>query len=218
MALTKRDVLRLIELLRQDETLRDELRCVLFPPNLEVWMSRVDERLMRIESTLSELRGWQRETDYWRKSEWFLGRLLQNIRSGDPVVLEHLEAAEAQGTIAPEEADEVLQADLLLLGEVRRGKFEGQTVLLLGEISVTIGREDVERVLQRAAIAQRAGLWAIPLVSGSRWASRAVKAWALSEFVLCSEDGKLQPSPSQAWDAVERVLAHWRPQETTFVR
>jgi hypothetical protein len=64
LALTAKDVLRLIELLRQNDWLRDELRRVLLPHNFEGWMKGVDERLMRIESTLGELRGLAKELDY----------------------------------------------------------------------------------------------------------------------------------------------------------
>jgi hypothetical protein len=86
LALTAKDVLRLIELLRQNDWLRDELRHVLLPHNFEGWMKGVDERLMRIESTLGELRGLAKELDYWRKAGRFLSRLLtkcQGSGAGD---------------------------------------------------------------------------------------------------------------------------------------
>jgi hypothetical protein len=126
LALTAKDVLRLIELLRQNDWLRDELRRVLLPHNFEGWMKGVDERLMRIESTLGELRGLAKELDYWRKAGRFLSRLLRNVREVGQEILERLEKAEAEGSISPEESDELLQADLLLMGEVRKGKFAGK--------------------------------------------------------------------------------------------
>jgi len=212
LALTAKDVLRLIELLRQNDWLRDELRRVLLPHNFEGWMKGVDERLMRIESTLGELRGLAKELDYWRKAGRFLSRLLRNVREVGQEILERLEKAEAEGSISPEESDELLQADLLLMGEVRKGKFAGQSLLLVCELSATVAREDVERAIKRAQIARRAGLWAVPLVSGSRWSSQALKRWAVSEAVLCGQNGVLQPSPTEDWDAIEELLARWRPE------
>jgi hypothetical protein len=75
-----------------------------------------------------------------------------------------------------------------------------------------VAREDVERAIKRAQIARRAGLWAVPLVSGSRWSSQALKRWAVSEAVLCGQNGVLQPSPTEDWDAIEELLARWRPE------
>jgi len=225
VALTEKDVLRLIELLQQNEWLRDELRRVLFPPNLEAWMKDVDRwmkgvdkrlavvdrRLMKIESTLGELRGAIKEGEYARKAKRFLGGLVKNLREGDEAIRERLERAEAEGKISADEFSELLRADLLLLGEVRRGEFVGQTVLLVCEVSATVSREDVVRSVKRAEIARRAGIWAIPLVTGIRWSSAALRKWAISENVLCGQNGELQPSPETDWAAVEKLLAAWKP-------
>ncbi|MCS7263477.1 MAG: hypothetical protein NZ805_01440 [Armatimonadetes bacterium] len=211
MALTTKDVLRLIELLQQNEWLREELKRVLLPPNFEAWMKGVDERLMRIESTIGELRGSAKESEYARKAKRFLGRLVKNIREDEEALFEQLDDAEAKGKISAEEITELLRSDLLFFGEVRRGKFSGQSILLICEVSVTVSREDVQRSLERVQIARRAGFWAIPLVTGARWSSAALKKWALSENVLCGENGVLQPSPDTDWEAVERLLTAWKP-------
>ena len=123
-----------------------------------------------------------------------------------------MEKAEAEGSILPKDSDELLQADLLLMGEVRKGKFARQSILLVCELSATVAREDVERAIKRAQIACQAGFWAVPLVSGSRRSSQALKRWAISEAVLCGQNGALQPSPTDDWDAVESLLARWRPE------
>jgi hypothetical protein len=147
LALTAKDVLRLIELLRQNDWLRDELCRVLLPHDFEDWMKSVDERLMRIE----------KELDYWRKAGRFLSRLLRNVREMGQEILERLEKAEAEGLISPKDSDELLQADLLLMGEVRKGKFAGRSILLVCELSATVAREDVERAIKQAQIACQAG-------------------------------------------------------------
>jgi hypothetical protein len=288
MALTRRDVLQLLELLRRDERLREEFRRLLLPPDLPTWMQRMDrwtermdawtqkaderleklegwtqkadrwmaetdewkrkadkwmaetdewkrrteewqqktdkrlgslegwtrkadERFMRIESTLGELREAVKETEYWRKAGRFFGRLFRRVWEDDQTLLERLEQAEAQGLLTPEEVDELLRTNLLLFGEVRRGQFAGQRVLLVGEISATVAPSDVERALGQADIARRADFWAIPFVGGLRWSSGALKRRALSQFVLCGQDGILQPSPAEDWDAIEQLLAQWQP-------
>ncbi len=90
MALTAKDVLRLIDLLRQNDWLCDELRRVLLLHDFEGWMKSVDERLMRVESTLGELRSLAKELDYWRKAGRFLSRVLRNVREVGQEILEQL--------------------------------------------------------------------------------------------------------------------------------
>jgi len=174
-------------------------------------MKGVDERLMRIESTLGELRDAVRESEFARKARRFLGRLAKNIREDEDAVFGKLYEAEAKGKVSAKEVNELFRADLLLLGEVKRGRFAGQTILLVCEISTTVSREDVQRSLERAQIARRTGFWAVPLVSSARWSSPALKKWALSENVLCGQDGDLQSSPNTDWDAVEQLIATWKP-------
>ncbi len=211
MALTTKDVLRLIELLQQNEWLREELRRILLPLNFEAWMKSVDERLMHIESTLGELRGTAKETDYRQKAPMLFGSLLSNFRDGQAEIAERLRIAVSQGKVSPEDAAELRRSDLILLGELWRGRWTGQGILLVIELSATVSREDIERALRRANIAQKLGFWAIPCACGEKWSSRAVKQWALSESVLCGEDGVLEPSPDTDWEEVERLLLAWKP-------
>lgn len=224
MALTREDVLRLLEILRQDEGLREEFRRLLLPPDLSVWMqkmdrwtermdewtqkadkwmadtdewkgkvdkwmaetdewkrearewqqktekrlARMDKRLMRIESTLGELLGAAKETEYRQKAPMLFSSLLRHLRDGQHEVAERLREAVRAGKVSPEEALELRRTDLLLLGEVTQGKWEGQTILVVTEISAAVSRTDVERAIRRAMIAQRLGFWALPCVSGER--------------------------------------------------
>ncbi len=211
MALTTKDVLRLIELLQQNEWLRDELRRILLPPNFEAWMKSVDERLMRIESAIGELRGSAKESEYRQKDPLIFGSLLAQIQDGQEEIAERLRVAVTQGLISPEEAVELRRSDLLLTGKLWKGKWSEQEILLVVELSATVSRADVERALKRATIAQKLGLWAVPCASGEKWSRPAVKQWALSESVLCGENGILEPSPETDWEAVERLLANWKP-------
>jgi hypothetical protein len=281
MALTREDVLQLLEILRQDEGLREEFRRLLLPPDLPAWMqkmdrwtermdewtqkadkwmadtdewkgrvdrwmadtdewkgrvdkwmaetdewkwetrewqqktekrlARMDKRFMRIESTLGELRGAAKETEYRQKAPMLFSGLLRHLRDGQHEVAERLREAVRAGKVSLDEALELRRTDLLLLGEVAQGKWEGQTILVVTEISAAVSRADVERAIRRARIAQRLGFWALPCVSGERWSQPAVKRWALKQALLCGEDGVLYPSPEADWDAVEQLLAHWQP-------
>jgi hypothetical protein len=288
MALTREDVLQLLEILRQDEGLREEFRRLLLPPDLPAWMqkmdrwtermdewtqkadkwmadtdewkgrvdrwmadtdewkqrtderlermekwmaetdewkretrewqqktgkrlARMDKRFMRIESTLGELRGAAKETEYRQKAPMLFSSLLRHLRDGQHEVAERLREAVRAGKVSLDEALELRRTDLLLLGEVAQGKWEGQTILVVTEISAAVSRADVERAIRRARIAQRLGFWALPCVSGERWSQPAVKRWALKQALLCGEDGVLYPSPEADWDAVEQLLAHWQP-------
>ncbi|MFN4180497.1 MAG: hypothetical protein ACK4I8_09300 [Armatimonadota bacterium] len=211
MALTTRDVLRLIELLQQNEWLREELRRILFPPNFDTWMKGVDERLMRIESAIGELRGSAKESEYRQRAPLIFGSLLTQIHNGQEEVAERLRVAVTQGLISTEEATELRRTDLLLMGKLWKGKWAGREILLVVELSVTISREDVERALKRADIARKLGFWAIPCVGGEKWSRPAVKQWALSESVLCYENGVLKPSPDTDWETVEKLLVVWKP-------
>jgi len=274
MALTREDVLQLLEILRQDEGLREEFRRLLLPPDLPAWMqkmdrwtermdewtqkadkwmadtdewkqrtderlermekwmaetdewkretrewqqktekrlARMDKRFMRIESTLGELRGAAKETEYRQKALMLFSSLLRHLRDGQHKVAERLREAVRAGKVSPEEELELRRTDLLLLGEVAQDKWEGQTILVVTEILAAVSRADVEGAIRRAMIAQRLGFWALPCVSGERWSQPAVKRWALKQALLCGEDGVLYPSPEADWDAVEQLLAHWQP-------
>ncbi len=174
-------------------------------------MKGVDERLMRIESAIGELRGSAKEGEYRQKAPLIFSSLLAQIRDGQEEIAERLRVALTQGLISPEEAVELRRSDLLLIGKLWRGKWAEQEILLIVELSATVSREDVDRALRRATIAQKLGFWAVPCASGEKWSRPAVKQWALSESVLCGENGILEPSPETDWEAVERLLATWKP-------
>jgi hypothetical protein len=154
-------------------------------------LARMDKRFMRIESTLGELRGAAKETEYRQKAPMLFSGLLRHLRDGQHEVAERLREAVRAGKVSLDEALELRRTDLLLLGEVAQGKWEGQTILVVTEISAAVSRADVERAIRRARIAQRLGFWVLPCVSGERWSQPAVKRWALKQALLCGEDGVL---------------------------
>ncbi|MCS7185764.1 MAG: hypothetical protein RMK89_02285 [Armatimonadota bacterium] len=231
MALTREDVLSLIRLLSEDGELRDALRRVLIPEPFIVevrlptdWMTRVDERLDKLDKDVASLKqdvttlkqdvgmlkGKVLEVDYRTKAASIFGLFLRNGRDASEFVSGKLDEAIEEGLIAPQEADFVMAADLLWMGNVRRGRFEGETVVFVGEASWTIEPDNLERAEEKAQILRKAGVWAAPFVSGSVWLPPELKSQALERKVLCATDSRLEPSRAD-WEAFEELLAFWKP-------
>jgi len=111
------------------------------------------------------------EVDYRTKAASIFGIFLRNGRDASEFVSTKLDEAEAKGLVTPQESEFVMAADLLWMGNIRRGKFEGETLVLVGESSWKIEADDVERAVEKAKILRRVGIWAIPFVGGAEWAS-----------------------------------------------
>ncbi len=238
MALTREDLQSLLRWLDEDPEFRAALRQKLFaePLIIEVrlptdWMVKVDSRLERLEQdvgtlkqdvgtlkqdvgTLKQdvgtLKGKVLEVDRAMKAANIFGLLLRNGRSASEFVSSKLDEAESQGILTPQEADFVMAADLLWMGVIRRGKFTGETLVLIGEISWTIERDDVERAVRKAEILRKVGVWAVPFVSGSEWVDEKLREDALKQNVLCVVDGRIEPSRAD-WEQLEQILAYWKP-------
>mgnify|MGYP000186072884 CR=1 FL=1 len=217
MALTREDLESLLRWLDEDPEFRAALRRRLLaePLIIEVrlptdWMAKVDSRLDGLEKDMGILKGKVLKVEYRTKAASIFGMILRGGREASEFVSGKLEEAEIQGTVSPQEADFVMAADLLWMGNIRRGKFEGETLVLVGESSWKIEAEDVERAVEKAKILRKVGIWAIPFVGGAEWASPELKEQALKQKVLCATDAKLEPSRSDP-DEWERFLESWRP-------
>jgi polyhydroxyalkanoate synthesis regulator phasin len=202
------------------------------------WMAQVDRRLANLErdfgglksdvgglkgdvdglkrdvndlkNDVGRLKGMSKEISFRQKAGAYLGVLLRGGRDASELVNKILDEAEAEGLITPQEADYVRAADLLWVGTVKRGKFAGQKLIIVAEISWVADEEDVERAIERAQILRKAKAWAVPFVVGEEWVSQEVKEKALQRFVFCAENGRIEPERSD-WGNVERVLEVWHP-------
>lgn len=238
MALTREDLQSLLRWLDEDPEFRSALRQKLFaePLIIEVrlptdWMAKVDSRLERLEQdvgtlkqdvgtlkqdvgTLKQdvgtLKGKVLEVDHRTKASNIFGMILRNGRNASEFVSSKLDEAENHGILTPQETDFVMAADLLWMGTIRRGKFMDETLVLIGETSWTIERDDVERAVRKAEVLKRAGVWAVPFVSGSGWVDEKLREDALKRNVLCVIDGKIEPSRAE-WEQLEQTLAYWKP-------
>jgi len=212
MALTREDIQALLRILDEDPQLLQELRRRILPDHFvfEVrfpteWMAQFDRRLANLERDVADLKN-----DVGQKAGAYLGVLLRGGRDASELVNKILDEAEAEGLITPREADYVRAADLLWVGTVKRGKFAGQKLIIVAEISWVADEEDVERAIERAQILRKAKAWAVPFVVGEEWVSQEVKEKALQRFVFCAENGRIEPERSD-WGNVERVLEVWHP-------
>ena len=153
---------------------------------------KLEVRVGRMDGELLEIR-------YERRATAYFGRILRRVRVVEvPELLDTLEAR-----LTPEEIDEVLNLDLLVVGRPRRpgAMPEERDVWLAVEISATVDTEDVERAVERAAMLRKAGYAAIPAVAGREATSVAEEA-AQGQGVLLVRDGRVD-----FWD---QALTRWR--------
>jgi len=163
-----------------------------------------------LKSDVGRLKGISKEITFRQKAGAYLGVLLRGGRDASELVNKILDEAEAEGLITPQEADYVRAADLLWVGTVKQGKFAGQELIIVAEISWVADEKDVERAIERAQILRKAKAWSVPFVVGEEWVSQEVKEKALQRFVFCAENGRIEPERSD-WGKVERVLEVWHP-------
>jgi len=150
---------------------------------------KLEVRVGRMDGELLEIRYERRATSYF-------GRVLRRVRVVEvPELLDTLEAR-----LTPEEVDEVLNLDLLVVGRPRRPGAERE-VWLAVEISATVDTEDIERAVERATMLRKAGYAAIPTVAGREATSIAEEA-AQGQGVLLIRDGR-----ADFWD---QALTQWR--------
>jgi len=153
---------------------------------------KLEVRVGRMDGELLEIR-------YERRATAYFGRVLRRVRVVEvPELLDTLEAR-----LTPEEVDEVLNLDLLVVGRPRRpgAMPEERDVWLAVEISATVDTEDVERAAERATLLRKAGYAAIPAVAGREATSIAEEA-AQGQGVLLVRDGRVD-----FWD---QALTRWR--------
>jgi vacuolar-type H+-ATPase subunit I/STV1 len=125
-------------------------------------LRQLTETVDRLAHDVTILKGMSLETHYLLHADGLFGAIARGIRVLDGPAKESLlgPAIEA-GRLSPEEAVDVRRADVLAVG--RR---EDAEVYLVAEISWAIDQTDVERARDRAALLQRAGVRALPIVAG----------------------------------------------------
>ena len=135
------------------------------------------------------------ERRYRERAYAYFSRLVRraHVLSGDELAA-LLDAAVTQGQLAEDEADDLLQADVVVRGRRREDSTE---VYLVVEVSWGVGLSDVQRASERAALLARTGILTLPVVAGfwvtpeAQEPARALQVWQVT-------DGRVAPpGPTQ---------------------
>jgi hypothetical protein len=165
-------------------------RLVIRIDSLTQRMEQLAETQLRMSSDLEQLKGHNLEQRYRERAPAYFSRLLRRVHalSNDELVA-LLDAAVTQGQLSRDEADAVLQADVIVRG--RRWE-DGTEVYLVVEVSWGVGLHDVQRAVERAALLARLGIPSLPVVAGfwvtpeAQEPARALRVWQVT-------DGRVTP-------------------------
>ncbi len=150
--------------------------------SMDARMDRMDERFDAIDTRFDRIEG-RLDNGFGMNYELKVGknilsiagqhlgirraRVLRGAINGfTPDIQELIEDALDDRTITPEQADELLQVDLILAG---RHQDTGAETYMAAELSITIGSDDITRAADRAALLQSVvRLPVLPVVVGAR--------------------------------------------------
>ena len=124
------------------------------------------QAMQTLTDDVGELKGKSLEADYRTKGHAYFSRLVRrpHVLSSDELTT-LVEDARDRGVLLSFDAQEIYDADVVARG---RRLEDGTEVYLLVEVSWGVGRYDVERAAQRAALLARLGTPVIPVVAGKR--------------------------------------------------
>ncbi|MCM8748677.1 hypothetical protein NET02_05925 [Thermomicrobiaceae bacterium CFH 74404] len=132
---------------------------------LAAQVSVLADAVQRMADDLGRLKGWSLEERARRKAHALFRRLIRRPRLvSEEQFAQLVDDAQDQGTLSPEEADRLIEADVVVRGQQPDDRSE---VYLIAEVSWGIGVRDVQRARDRAALARRIGLTAQPVVVGT---------------------------------------------------
>jgi outer membrane murein-binding lipoprotein Lpp len=155
-------------------------------------MDQLIEVQSRMGSDLERLKGSDLERRYRERAHASFSRLLQRLHvlSGDELMA-LLGAAVTQQQLSEDEADDILQADVVLSGRRREDGTEAYAVV---EVSWGIGLSDVQCAARRATLLARTGTPTLPVVAGfwltpeAQEPARAFKVWQVTNGRLTSPE------------------------------
>lgn len=154
---------------------------------LEQLTARMDQLIevqTRMGSDVERLKGSDLERRYRERAHAYFSRLLRRIHvlSGDELMA-LLEEAVTRKQLSEDEADDILQADVVIRGRRRE---DGTEVYGVVEVSWGVGLSDVQRASRRATLLARTGMPALPVVAGfwltpeAQEPARAFKVWQVT--------------------------------------
>lgn len=155
------------------------------------WMEEMTHWRKQVNNDLAYLKGSDRERYYRDKASALFGRIVDQGHDPTEEVIKRLRKAFEAGQITRDEFDNLTEADVLWMGE-----YKGVSVLLVCEVSFTIGREDIERAVERMQIARKVGYRAVPIVAGASIPDELIKH-AYDFNVIVMTDGRLDHEHTQ---------------------
>jgi len=175
---------------RMDEQTQRFDRLLIHISDLSQRMEQLAETQLRMGSDLEQLKGHNLEQRYRERAPAYFSRILRRIHAlSNDELLALLDAAVTQGRLSEDEADEILQADVVVRGRHRE---DGTEVYLVVEVSWGVGLHDVQRAAERAALLPRLGIPTLPVVAGfwvtpeAQEPARAFRVWQVT-------DGRVTP-------------------------
>jgi predicted nuclease with TOPRIM domain len=158
-------------------------------------VGQLTEAQLRMGSDVERLKGSDLERRYRERGHAYFSRILRrtHVLSGDELV-NLLDAAVTQGRLSEDEADEVIQADVVVRGRRRDDNTE---VYLVVEVSWGVGLSDVQRAADRATLLARLGIPALPVVAGF-WVTPEAEEPAHALRVWQVTDGRVTPPGNSA--------------------
>jgi hypothetical protein len=156
--------------------------------------ARTEKSIQWLADRQGRMMGTLLEQKYAQHAAGYFGHMLRRVR----VVLPHGLDAAMEDTLETrltlEELRDLLLLDLLVVGWLRQAPdAEPAEVWLVVEVAAAIDGDDVERARRRAALLQKAGYRAIPVVAGESVTPAATEALQKAAVVLAL-DGR-----SQGW-------------------
>ena len=147
-------------------------------------MEQLIEVQTRMGSDVERLKGSDLERRYRERAHAYFSRMLRRIHvlSGDELMA-LLEEAVTRKQLSEDEADDILQADVVIRGRRRE---DGTEVYGVVEVSWGVGLSDVQRASRRATLLARTGMPALPVVAGfwltpeAQEPARAFKVWQVT--------------------------------------
>jgi DNA-binding transcriptional MerR regulator len=153
-------------------------------------MDQLIEVQTRMGSDMERLKGSDLERRYRERAHAYFFRLLRRLHvlSSDELTA-LLDEAVTQQQLSEDEADDILQADVVMRGRRRE---DGTEVYAVVEVSWGIGLSDVQRAARRATLLARTGMPALPVVAGF-WMTPEAQEPARAFNVWQVTNGRLTP-------------------------
>ena len=175
---------------RMDEQAQRFDRLIIRIDDLTQRMEQLAEPQLRMGSDLEQLKRHNLEQRYRERAPAYFSRMLRRVHvlSNDELVA-LLDESVAQGQLSRDEADEILQAHVVVRG--RRWE-DGTEVYLVVEVSWGVGHSDVRRAAERASLLARVGTPALPVVAGF-WVTPEAQEPARTLHVWQVTNGRVTP-------------------------